>query len=678
MNSPASGAPWEKLLDGRFNSRQPRRTLWHLFSDQRGRVFGAVTLYVIKQTPASLMPLAVGMIVDALTAGGGDAFRKILFIAAAYFLLLLQNPFVHTAFVRLMSGALRHMQFNLRSALVERLQQLSITFYEEKQSSALQTKLLRDVDAIDGLCRHLLHTGLNGLLVILYVTVIALVKQPLLALYFLVTVPAGVALLKLFDRRFKEQYRAMRVETEQMNARVGEMLQMLPVTRAHGLESIETRNVRGVFERIRERGLQVDTLTAFFASSSWFTFMCFQLACLVFSAWLVIHHRISVGDAVMYHTYFGMLIGAVQQFLSVFPALAQGADAIRSLGEVLEAEPVERNEGKAPAPSPLRGELVFEDVSFRYPRGREVALQDISLRIAAGETVAFVGESGAGKSTLVNLAIGFRQPTTGCVKLDGHDLRELDLRTYRRQIGVVPQTTLLFNGTLRENVTYGLEQVSDDTLGKIMADANLAEFVRLLPQGLDTPLGEGGAQLSGGQRQRLAIARALVRNPRLVILDEATSALDTESERLVQEALVRLTQGRTTLIVAHRFSTIRHAHRIIVLHRGQIVEQGTQAELMNRRDNFTGWRNYSRSFKGRRLDRNESLRVARRLQGQGFTKKRVAADVRRRTQITVDAEVRIHRQIESPPSASLPRRLQSDVLHDPVADVSRRTSNKGA
>ena len=586
MNPSAHSAPWENLLDGRFDSKHPRRTLWNLFSDQRGRVFGAAALYVIKQTRASLMPLAVGMIVDALTTGGNGAFRKILFIAAGYFLLLLQNPFVHTAFVRLMSGALRHMQFNLRSALVERLQQLSITFYEEKQSSALQTKLLRDVDAIDGLCRHLMHTGLNGLLVITYVTVIALVKQPLLAVYFLVTVPAGVALLKLFDRRFKEQYRAMRIETEQMNARVGEMLQMLPVTRAHGLESIETSSVRGVFERIRERGLQVDTLTEFFASSSWFTFMCFQLACLVFSAWLVVHHRISVGDAVMYNTYFGMLIGAVQQFLSVFPALAQGADAIRSLGEVLEAEPLECNEGKPPAPSPLRGEIVFENVSFSYPRGREVALQDISLNIAAGETVAFVGESGAGKSTLVNLAIGFRQPTVGCVKLDGRDLRELDLRTYRRQIGVVPQTTLLFNGTLRENVTYGLEKVSDDTLWKIMADANLAEFVRLLPQGLDTPLGESGAQLSGGQRQRLAIARALVRNPRLVILDEATSALDTESERLVQEALVRLTQGRTTLIVAHRFSTIRHAHRIIVLQRGHIVEQGTQEELMSRQGQF--------------------------------------------------------------------------------------------
>jgi ATP-binding cassette subfamily B protein len=431
-----------------------------------------------------------------------------------------------------------------------------------------------------------MHTGLNGLLVITYVTIIALVKQPLLALYFLVTVPAGVALLKLFDRRFKEQYQAMRMETEQMNARVGEMLQMLPVTRAHGLESVETRDVRSVFERIRERGLQVDTLTEFFASSSWFTFMIFQLACLVFSAWLVLHHRISVGDAVMYHTYFGMLIGAVQQFLSVFPALAQGADAVRSLGEVLEAEQLERNEGKPSAPVPLRGEIVFENVGFSYPRGREVALSEISLQIKPGETIAFVGESGAGKSTLVNLAIGFRQPTTGGVKLDGRDLRELDLRTYRRQIGVVPQTTLLFNGTLRENVTYGLEKVSDDVLWKILADANLTDFVRSLPQELDTPLGESGTLLSGGQRQRLAIARALVRNPRLVILDEATSALDTESERLVQEALVRLTKGRTTLIVAHRFSTIRHAHRIVVLHGGRIVETGTQAELMANRGQF--------------------------------------------------------------------------------------------
>lgn len=578
---------WDTLLAGRFDSTHPSRTLCRLFADQRGKVFGAVALFVIKQSPASLMPFAVGMIIDALTPLRDDSFRRILWIAGGYLLLLAQNPLLHTVFARIMSGLLRHMQFNLRSALVERLQQLAMTFHEEKQSSALQTKILRDVDAIDGLCRYLFLNGLNGLLVIIYVTVIALVRQPILALYFLLTVPAGILLLKLFDRRFREQYKALRIETEQMNARVGEMLLMLPVTRAHGLEEQETRSVRTVFQRLRERGLQVDTLTELFASSSWFTFIVFQLACLVFSAWLVTRHRISVGDAVMFNTYFGMLIGAVQQALGVFPALAQGRDAIRSLGEILEAPQVEDFTGKPAAPFPLRGEITFENVSFQYPSGREVALKNISLRIAPGETVAFVGESGAGKSTLVNLAMGFRLPTSGCVRLDGHDLQALDLRTYRRQIGVVPQATILFNGSLRENVTYGLENVSDMSLWKILAEANLAEFVRGLPQQLDTPLGENGTRLSGGQRQRLAIARALIRDPRVILLDEATSALDTESERLVQEALVRLTNGRTTLIVAHRFSTIRQAHRIVFLQGGQIVETGTQTELMARDGHFT-------------------------------------------------------------------------------------------
>ena len=578
--------PWDALLDGRFDSAQPSRTLWRLFADQRGKVFGAAALFVVKQSPASLMPLAVGLIVDALTPLRDNSFSRVLWIAGAYLFLLAQNPLLHTVFARMMSGLLRHMQFNLRSAIVERLQQLALTFHEENQSSALQTKILRDVDAIDGLCRYLFLNGLNGLLVILYVTVIALVRQPILALYFLLTVPAGIALLKIFDRRFREQYQALRVETEQMNTRVSEMLLMLPVTRAHGLEESETRSVRSAFQRLRERGLQVDTLTELFASSSWFTFMLFQLACLVFSARLVTHHKITVGDAVMYHTYFGMLIGAVQQALGVFPALAQGREAIRSIGEILESPQLENHEGKPPAPAPLQGGITFENVSFQYPGGRETALQNVSLRIAPGETVAFVGESGAGKSTLVNLAMGFRPPGSGRVLLDGLDLRELDLRTYRRQIGVVPQTTILFNGSLRENVTYGLEEMADEGLWKILADANLAEFVRTLPLGLDTPLGESGTRLSGGQRQRLAIARALVRNPRLVILDEATSALDTESERLVQEALIRLTKNRTTLIVAHRFSTIRHAHRIVVLQGGKIVEIGSQPELMAQNGHF--------------------------------------------------------------------------------------------
>lgn len=586
MKSSGRMVTWDFLLDGRFDSKRPRRTLWLLFSDQRRQVAAAVVLYIIKQAPASLLPLAVGLVIDALTPLREDSLRRVLWIAGGYLLLLLQNPFVHTTFVRFLSGVLRHMQFALRSALVDRLQQLAISFHEEKQTGGLQTKILRDVDAIDALCRHLMHTGLNGLLVITYVTVIALFRQPLLALYFLLTVPTGVALLKLFDRRFREQYQALRIETELMNARVGEMLHMLPMTRAHGLEEEEARDVRLIFHRLRERGLKVDTLTEFFAASSWFTFSFFQLACLVFSAWLVVQKKITVGDAVMYHTYFGMLVGAVQQVLGVFPALAQGADAIRSIGEVLESSDLEQQENQPPAPQPLKGEIIFDKISYSYPQGREVALKNVSLQISAGETIALVGGSGAGKSTLVGLAIGLRRPSVGRVLLDGIDLREINLRSYRRQIGVVPQTTILFNGTVRENVTFGLAKVSDAELWEILSQANLADFVRSLPQQLNTPLGEGGARVSGGQKQRLAIARAMARNPRIILLDEATSALDSESERLVQEALIRLTQGRTTLIVAHRFSTIRHAHRIVVLSKGQIVEVGTHAELLAQQGHF--------------------------------------------------------------------------------------------
>jgi ATP-binding cassette subfamily B protein len=239
------------LLAGQFDSTRPGRTLWQLFAGQRGKVFGCVILFIIKQSPASLMPFAVGMIVDALTPLRDGSFQRVLWIAGVYLLLLAQNPLLHTVFARLMSGLLRRMQFTLRSALVERLQQLGMTFHEEKQSSALQTKILRDVDAIDTLCRYLLLNGLNGLLVIVYVTVIALLRQPVLALYFLLTVPAGIALLKLFDRRFREQYQAMRMETEQMSARVGDMLLMLPVTRAHGLEEQEMRSLPRLFRLAR-------------------------------------------------------------------------------------------------------------------------------------------------------------------------------------------------------------------------------------------------------------------------------------------------------------------------------------------------------------------------------------------------------------------------------------------
>ena len=213
-------------------------------------------------------------------------------------------------------------------------------------------------------------------------------------------------------------------------------------------------------------------------------------------------------------------------------------------------------------------------------------MQEVHLDIAPGETIAFVGQSGSGKSTLLNLVLGFVRPTSGRILLDGEDMEQLDLRSVRKHVSVVPQESVLFEGTIHDNITYGLPHVPDERVTAALTVANAIEFVSALPDGWDTIVGERGARLAGGQRQRLAIARALIRDPRILLLDEATSALDAESEELVKQALAKLMRGRTTLVVAHRLSTIREADRIVVLENGRIIEQGTHADLLQRRGRY--------------------------------------------------------------------------------------------
>jgi ATP-binding cassette subfamily B protein len=291
-----------------------------------------------------------------------------------------------------------------------------------------------------------------------------------------------------------------------------------------------------------------------------------------------------IGDITLYQTYFTTLLGYVSSLVSLIPVFAKGAESIASIGEILEAYDIEDNTGKERLKG-LEGEYDFCNVTFGYDPDSPV-LKNFSLQVKKGETIALVGESGAGKSTVLNLLIGFNKITDGSIMIDGKNIDHINLRSYRKYISVVPQKTILFSGTIRENITYGNPRISEQRLWEVIDAANLRSVIEKLPQGLDTQVGEHGDKLSGGQRQRISIARAIIRNPRVIIFDEATSALDSVSEREIQNALENLMRGRTTFVVAHRLSTIRNADKIAVVADGVCKEYGTYEELMEKKGAF--------------------------------------------------------------------------------------------
>jgi ATP-binding cassette, subfamily B, bacterial len=563
----------------RLVSRHPFLALRKIYASQTKNLVLAAICFVIKSAPMWALPIATKSILDAVVKSDAHGPYYLFGVSLFYLVLILQNVPMHTLYARYLSRAVRSVQMDLRKALVVQMQRLSLAFHDQSRRGTLHSKILRDVDNIEMLSRQMYNTVFGGIIVMVAAIVATLLTQPTVTLYFIVAVPVAVFLIRSFHHSVRERQIEFRHEIEAMSAQVSEMVERIPTTRAHGLEEWEINSMQQRLERLRNSGVRLDMISEWFASSSWASFQISQFLCLLFSAWLLYKGRITVGEAMMYHGYFGMLVGSIGGILSFWPIFLAGAESMRSIGEILSEEDIEDNEGKKPV-NAVRGDFTFQEVCFQYPTKTELALDNLQLTVRAGESLAVVGQSGSGKSTLMNLIIGFRQPTSGRILLDGQDMRELDMREYRQFISVVPQVTVLFSGTFRDNIVYGLEHVDEEHLRRCVTMANLDEVVKELPNGLETIIGERGATLSGGQRQRVAIARAMLRDPRVLILDEATSALDVFSEKVVQDALVKLLQNRTTFIVAHRLSTIRHAHRILVMDHGKVVESGSHEELM--------------------------------------------------------------------------------------------------
>ena len=568
-----------------IDGAHPARSVLRLLGRRPGRMTLAVFAFALKEIPLWFLPVVTASIID-IVAEGGDVQEIIGWLALAA-VLLLQNYPNHLLYTRSFMTVVRDSGADLRNALAARLQSLSIGYHTRVSSSLVQSKVVRDVENVELMLQQVTHPLLSSIMVLTGAITMTAIAVPAFLPVYALAVPIAIGLRASLRRRTEARNATFRREMEGLAARVGEMASLIPVTRAHGLEQTAVTRVATGADGVRKAGLHLDMLNGHVASISWVAMQLLGVGCLGLAAIFSLTGFLPItpGEVVLLSTYFALLTGGLTALLMLIPVGARGIESVRSIAEVLQEPDLEQNEGKRRVDR-VDGRLTLERATHRYPDADVDALHAVDLDIAPGETVAFVGSSGSGKSTLLNLVLGFVRPTSGRILIDGSDMQLLDLRTVRRAVSVVPQESVLFEGTIRDNITYGLPHATDEVVTEALRAANALEFVRSQANGWDTVVGERGARLSGGQRQRLAIARALVRDPRILLLDEATSALDPESEELVKQALGRLMKGRTTLVVAHRLSTIREADRIVVLEQGEIVEEGTHDELLARNGRY--------------------------------------------------------------------------------------------
>jgi ATP-binding cassette subfamily B protein len=550
-----------------------------MFRPYRGSMLLATLVFVVKDSPIWILPILTGNIIDVVVQH--KPLSQLWLNAGIAVLILLMNYPLNIAYVSLFSNAVRHVAADLRNGMSSRLQLLTIGFHSRTSASVIQSKVVRDAENVEVAMNQSYGVGLSAVCVLVGALVSTAIRIPAFVLVFIVIVPIAAALMIMLRRRSSSLNESLRREIEHFSSRVGEMAALMPITRAHAVEDVALERVSTSVESVRSAAVSLDKFNGRFGSITWISYQSLGVFCLIAAAFAALTRIIPItaGEVVLLSGYFTILTGSIVNLLNLLPVMTRARESMRSIAEVLQEPDVERNVGKLPVAA-VTGELRFESLQYRYSEGGRPALDDITLTVVPGETVAFVGPSGSGKSTLLNVVLGFLRPTGGRLLLDGVDMQSLDLRTFRARVSVVPQESVLFEGTIRDNVTYGLSDIPDQVVLDALRDSNALEIVDAMPDGWDTVVGERGARLSGGQRQRIAIARALIRNPRVLLLDEATSSLDGESEKLVQDAVERLMGGRTTLIVAHRLSTIRAADRIAVLDRGALVEVGTHDELL--------------------------------------------------------------------------------------------------
>lgn len=467
--------------------------------------------------------------------------------------------------------------YDLRSDIYERLQTLPLRWFDNRPTGDIMTTVSEDIPSVERVLIDGIEQGLVAVLQILVVGVFMFRADVELSLYALIPIPFLAMGAAAYTATSRDRHRAVRKASSAMNSLLHDNVAGMRQIKAYAMETEELARFNGVSHQLKLATLHVMRIWAMYRPGMHFLSSVGMVLVLWIGAYALKDGRITAGDLAAFLLLLKFFYDPIESLHQLNQILQTGRAAGERVFNILDAEPEADTTSGRDLPAVL-GHVRYQDVSFSY--GSIPTVQHIDLEAKPGQTIALVGPTGAGKSTLINLLTRFYEYSEGLITIDGIPVHELNKNSLRQQIGYVTQESFMFNGTVRENLRIGRRDATDEQLWEVLKSANAVEFVKRLPQELDTHVGERGVKLSVGEKQRLSIARALLRNPPILLLDEATASVDTETERQIQAALDRLMEGRTSFVIAHRLSTVRHADRIFVLEQGKITEQGTHDELL--------------------------------------------------------------------------------------------------
>ncbi|MFS0515615.1 ABC transporter ATP-binding protein [Nostoc sp. UIC 10607] len=478
-----------------------------------------------------------------------------------------------------MAKAALRVAFNLRQQVYAHLQKLNLSYFETAKAGDLSYRLTEDVDRVGEVVNKVFHDFIPCILQLLAIPIYMVYLNWQLTLATVIVAPLMAILVGWFGERLRKYSLKSQNRVSGLSAILAEVFNGIRLVQAFAAENYEIARFGHEAERSLKAKYSAERLKAIQIPIVGFLEALSALSLLIVGAWQISQNNLTVANFFSYLAAAALLIDPIGHTTNNYNEFKQGEASVDRVFELMAIQPTVIEKTNAIALPPVNGKVEYRHISFAYKPGEPV-LKDISLLVSPGEAIALVGASGAGKTTFVNLLPRFYDPETGQIFIDGVDIRDVKLHSLRRQIGIVPQETIMFSGTIAQNIAFGQDVFDMEAVIEAAKIANAHQFISQLPEGYQTWVGERGVNLSGGQRQRIAIARAVLLNPQILILDEATSALDSESEALVQEALERLMQKRTVFIIAHRLSTVRRCDRILVLEQGQIVESGTHEELL--------------------------------------------------------------------------------------------------